>query len=370
MDNYRKFAKVLVEYSCSVQKGEKVLIDQSCVDPEFLVVLIEEVKKAGGIPFVWNSVPEVSKALLCGMTEEYAKLKTKFDLPIMKEMDAYISIGGSQNIFETSDVPSENMKIYSQLYVQPVHYDERVNHTKWIISNWPTPALAQSANISTQAYKDIFFKVCTLDYGKMSLAMDKLVERMQKTDKVRIVGQGTDLTFSIKGQPAIKCDGKNNIPDGEVFTGPIKNSLNGTIKYNIPSVYHGKRFDDVCFKIKDGKIIEATANGNEKALNEILDTDDGARFFGEFAIGVNPYITKPMLDILFDEKICGSIHLTPGSCYDEAPNGNTSAIHWDLVLCQTEEYGGGEIYFDDVLIRKNGRFVVADLQGLNPENLI
>lgn len=370
MKEYEKLAKTLVHHSCKLKNGEKVLIEQSCVDPEFIRVLIREIKKAGAMPFVNNFIPEISKELLIGMTEEYAKLKTEFDLPIMKQMDAYISISGFNNMFEKSDVPSAFTQIYSKHYVVKVHYDERVNHTKWVILNWPNPAISQSAGMSTDAFRDLYFKVCTLNYEKMDKAMTALKFLMERTDKVRIVAPNTDLTFSIKNIPAIKCSGENNIPDGEVFTAPIKTSINGKINYNIPTIYNGIKFENIFLEIENGKIITATAGDKTKKLNEILDTDEGARYFGEFAFGVNPYITTPMLDILFDEKMCGSIHLTPGASYEEAPNGNESSIHWDMVLCQSVEYGGGEIYFDNVLIRKDGKFVLPELLPLNPENLV
>lgn len=368
-ENNKKLAKMLVNYSNSVKKGEKVLIENYDAPQEFIVSLIEEIWNASAYPFVWTRNSLIQKALLKNTDKAYAEMKTAHDLPIMQDMDAVILVKASNNKFETSDICAEAKKANDLYYVEPVEMKQRVNHTKWCLLAYPTPAFAQSANMSTEAFTDLYFKVCTLDYSKMSKAMDALVELMEKTDKVRIVGKDTDLTFSIKGQKAIKCDGKMNIPDGEVYTSPIKNSMNGVIHYNIPTLENGIRFDDVRFVIKDGKIIEATSS-NTKELNNILNTDEGARYFGEFAIGVNPYITKPMLDILFDEKICGSFHLTPGNCYEDASNGNESAIHWDLVMCQREEFGGGEIYFDDVLIRKNGMFVIPELLKLNPENLI
>jgi len=370
MNNYEKLAKILVNYSCEIKKGEKVLIEQSNTDPEFVTILIKEIRKAGGLPFVINNVTEISKELLLGTTEEYAKLKTKYLLPIMKDMDAYIGFSGSHNAYEISDVPNEFIDNNSVHFLKPVHYEERINGTKWVILRWPTPAFAQSAGMSTKEFEKLYFDVCTLDYGKMSKAMDNLVAYMEKTDKVRITAPNTDLTFSIKNQPAIKCAGKSNVPDGEVFTGPIKNSINGKITYNISTIYDGTRFDNIHFEIKSGKIVKATCNSLTERLNQILDTDEGSRYFGEFAFGVNPYITRPILSILFDEKICGSFHLTPGADFEETPNGNDSAIHWDMVLCQLPEFGGGEIYFDDVLIRKDGKFVVEELLSLNPENLI
>ena len=195
-----------------------------------------------------------------------------------------------------------------------------------------------------------------------------LVELMNRTDKVRLVAPGTDLTFSIKGIPAVKCSGRRNIPDGEVYTAPVRDSVNGRITYNVPSKYNGKKFENISLVFKDGKIVEATANDSE-AVNRVFDTDEGARYVGEFSFGVNPFIHDAMGDILFDEKIAGSIHFTPGSCYEEAPNGNDSAIHWDLVLDMSADKGGGEIYMDDVLVRKDGIFVLDELKGLNPDAL-
>ena len=252
--------------------------------------------------------------------------------------------------------------------MQPVHSNIRVPDTKWVVLRYPVPSMAQQAGMSTEAFEDHYFNVCNLDYGKMSRAMDHLVDRLKKTDKVHIVGEGTDLTFSIKGQPAIKCAGELNIPDGEVFSAPLRESVNGVLHYNTPSLYQGRTYENIRLVFKDGKIVEATGS-DTKRINEIFDTDPGARFIGEFAIGVNPYITSAIKDTLFDEKIAGSFHFTPGNCYDECPNGNKSAIHWDLVCIQTPEYGGGEMYFDGELVRKDGLFVAEELKCLNPEAL-
>lgn len=284
----------------------------------------------------------------------------------MKGMDAYIAVRASDNTSELSDVPSDKLNLYSKM-LRPV-IDERVDHTKWVIMRYPNNSMAQLSNMSLEAFENFYYDVCTLDYAKMSEAMDPLVDLMNRTDKVRIVSPGTDLTFSIKGIPAIKCAGECNIPDGEVYTAPVKNSVNGVISYNTVSLEQGFTYDNIVFRIEDGKIVEAHSNDDVR-INALLDTDEGARYFGEFAIGVNPYVLHPMKDTLFDEKICGSIHFTPGASYEDASNGNKSAVHWDLVLIQREDYGGGEIWFDDVLIRKDGIFVLPELKGLNPENL-
>ncbi len=365
----QQFAKQLVTYSCSVKPGEKVLIEDKGIAPEFTTALVEEIYAAGAIPAVILYHPEVERALMMGYTKEQLEWMAKLDAQRMADCQAYISIRGGNNAFETADVPQEKKALYGLHYGKPVHSDIRVPHTKWAVMRYPTSAMAQQAGMSTAAFEDYYFRVCLMDYAKMSQEMDNLVSLMMRTDKVRITGPGTDLSFSIKGQPAIKCDGKLNIPDGEVFTAPLRESVNGTLSYNTPSLYQGTTFENIAFTFENGKIVKATAN-HEELLNKILDTDEGARFIGEFAIGVNPHITVPMKDTLFDEKIAGSFHFTPGQCYDDCPNDNHSTIHWDLVCIQTKEWGGGNMYFDDVLVRRDGLFVLPELAGLNPENLM
>jgi aminopeptidase len=362
-----KLADVLVNYSTRVQPEENVLIYAVGHVSELVRAVIRKVYEAGGHPYVQLIDPLIQRELMLGFKEDQLAVMREADVAFMKQMDCYIGIRGGDNINEYADVPGDKMKLYSTLLQRPV-LDVRVPETKWVILRYPNSSMAQLANMSTEAFEEFYFNVCTLDYSKMSKAMDSLVELMEKTDKVRITGPGTDLTFSIKGIPAIKCAGQNNIPDGEVFTAPVKDSVNGVITYNTPSPYEGFTYDNIKLTFKDGKIIEATANDTER-INRVFDTDEGARYIGEFAIGVNPFIQNPMKDILFDEKIDGSFHFTPGQAYDEAFNGNKSAIHWDLVCIQRPEWGGGEIYFDDRLIRKDGRFVVPELECLNPENL-
>ncbi|MBQ4097969.1 MAG: aminopeptidase [Clostridia bacterium] len=367
-ERVNKLAKNLINYSCSLKKGEKVLIEAKGIDYMLVNALVKEAYAVGAYPFVELYDNRVTRQLLLGESEELAKMRARFDGARMAEMDAYIGIRGGENCNELSDVPESNMKIESEFYSHPVHHEIRVKKTKWVVLRYPNQGMAQQAGMSTEAFEEFYFNVCNLDYSKMDRAMDALKERLDKADKVRIVGKGTDISFSIKGIGSKKCSGERNIPDGEIYTAPVKDSVNGVITYNAPSVENGFKFENVSLTFKDGKIINATANDNEK-VNAIFDTDEGARYVGEFAFGVNPYINRPMGDILFDEKISGSIHFTPGSCYDDCYNGNVSAIHWDLVLIQTKEYGGGEIYLDGELIRKDGLFVTDDLACLNPENL-
>ncbi len=367
-DRQRILAKNLVNYSCEVAKGDKVWIDAAGCDSSFVSLLVREVYAAGGMPFVNIRDNKIQREILAGASNEMLDIWAERDAAFMEKMDCYIGVRGGGNSYELSDVPEERMQEYDKRYAIKVHHNIRVKKTRWVILRYPTEGMSQLAGMSTEAFEDYFFNVCCLDYKKMDNSMESLVKLINKADKVRIVAKDTDLTFSIKGVGAVKCSGHCNIPDGEVYTAPVRDSVNGTIAYNVPSIENGFKFENVKLTFKDGKIVEATANDSKKA-NAIFDTDEGARYVGEFSFGLNPYIDRAIGDILFDEKISGSIHFTPGACYDDAPNGNVSAVHWDLVQVHTPEYGGGEIYFDDVLIRKDGRFVLPELASLNPENL-
>jgi aminopeptidase len=364
----KKLAEILVGYSINVQPGENVLVEMIGSERELLKCVIEEIAARGGRPFVELTDRSVERTLLRNATKEMIETWASYDMKRMKLMQGYIGIRSGENINELSDVPSEQYSLYDRIYRHPIHSEQRVKKTKWVVLRYPNPSMAQLANMSTEAFEDFYFDVCTLDYAKMKKAMEPLEELMNNTDEVRIVGPGTDLTFSIKGIGAKICAGERNIPDGEVFSCPVRNSVNGTISFNTPSVYNGFTYENIRFRFEDGKIVEATANNTER-INALLDTDEGARYIGEFSLGFNPYILHPMKDTLFDEKIAGSLHFTPGQAYEETDNGNRSSIHWDLVLIQRPEYGGGEIYFDGRLIRKDGLFVVPELEGLNPDAL-
>ena len=364
-----KLADVLTTHSTKVQPGEFVLIEGFDIPEEMIIALIRAVRGAGGIPLVEIKQNRIQRELLRNADEVGLKLIGEYEGYRMKKVQAYIGIRGSQNIAEMSDVPTEGMRAYEKHWLTPVHFDIRVSKTKWVVLRWPSPSMAQSAKMSTEAFEDFYFDVCTLDYSHMEKAISPLKALMEVTDEVHIAGPGTDLKFSIKDIPVIPCTGERNIPDGECFTAPVRGSVNGTIHFNTPTLYQGTVFNDICLHFENGKIVNASANNSEK-LNDILDTDPGARYIGEFAIGFNPYINNPMLDILFDEKIAGSFHFTPGQAYEVADNGVRSSVHWDMVMIQTSEYGGGEISFDEELIRKDGRFIPPELEGLNPENLM
>ena len=364
---YSRLAEVLTDFSICLKRGEKVLIDASDVPDVMVIALVRAARGRGAIPFVHISHGSIAREMLTGATDTQFDILSKLELQRMKKMDAYVALRGSDNIFELSDVPVRNMKLVLG-HMRPVQ-NWRVRNTKWVVLRWPTPAMAQQARCSTTAFEDFFFKVCTLDYARMRPGMNALKRLMDKTDKVHITGPGTNLRFSIKDIGAVTCGGLRNIPDGEVFSCPVKNSVEGEITYNTPSVYQGASFDRVRLEFKKGRIVNASADNNRRKLKQILDSDPGARFIGEFALGFNPHILEPMRDILFDEKIAGSFHFTPGQAYEEADNGNRSQVHWDLVCIQRPDYGGGEIHFDGKLIRKNGLFVPKSLQKLNPDYL-
>ncbi|MDB6116047.1 MAG: Aminopeptidase [Lacunisphaera sp.] len=364
---FARLAEVLTGFSTELKKGERVLIDAFDVPDTFVVALVRAVQDRGALPYVNIQRARVTRELLKGATAEQYATTAEVELQRMQHMQAYIAVRGSDNIFETSDVPAERVQTVAKI-LKPV-LDHRVNKTKWVVLRWPTSAMAQQAGMSTTGFEDFYFRVCTFDYSRYGPGMKALADLMDRTDRVQLKGPGTDLKFSIKGIGAVPCGGLRNIPDGEVFSCPVKESVEGIIQYNAPTVYLGTSFDSIRLVFKKGKIVEATSN-NTKRLNEILDTDAGSRYIGEFAIGFNPHILEPMRDILFDEKIAGSFHFTPGQAYEIGGNGNKSAVHWDMVCIQRPEYGGGEIWFDGKLIRKDGLFTTPALKKLNPAELL
>ena len=363
---YKKLATLLVRYSTALKKGDRAFLDMVDVPDEFTVELVRAVRSVGATPLVEVRHTRVVREVMLGTDAAHAALVLDVELHRMKRVQAYIALRGSGNANEASDVPSEKMALYTKVLRPLLNY--RINQTRWCVLRWPTPSMAQAANMSTEAFENFYFDVCTMNYPRMARAMTPLQTRMKRANRVQIKGPGTDLAFSIKGIGARMCKGDRNIPDGEVFSCPVRNSITGAIQFNTPTLYAGTRFENVRLEFREGRVVKATSS-NTKRLNQILDTDAGARYTGEFSLGFNPYIQNPMCDILFDEKIAGSLHLTPGQAYKECDNGNRSAVHWDMVLIQRPEWGGGEIWFDGELIRKNGLFVPKDLLALNPSRL-
>ncbi len=366
--SFTQLAAGLAGFSTALKAGERVLIDAFDAPEAMVIALVRAVRRRGAHPCVQLQRARIARELALGAEEAPYAAQAEIELARMRKMDAYIALRGSENIFESSDVPAEKVQLISRL-MKPV-LDHRVNRTKWVVLRWPTPAMAQQAGLSTEAFEDFYFRVCTLDYARMAPGMRALAALMRRTDRVEVRGPGTDLRFSIRGIGAKECGGQYNIPDGEVFSCPVRYSVEGEVQFNTPTVYLGSSFDRVRLVFKRGRIVEAGATGNTRRLNEILDSDAGARFIGEFALGFNPHILEPMRDILFDEKIAGSFHFTPGQAYAECGNGNRSQIHWDLVCIQRPEHGGGEIRFDGQLIRRDGLFVPRALQRRNPESLL
>lgn len=365
-----KLASIIVNHSLKLQKGEKILIQGNGLNSEPLIrSVVRAAKTAGALPVYKIENPSTLREWLKDADTAQMDLAAEADAAQMRLMDAYVGFTAPENALELADIPGEIMSLYQEHYVDPVHMKIRLPKTRWVVLRYPTPAFAQSAGMSIEAFEDWYYRVCSVDYEAMGRAMIPLKELMERTDRVRILGPGeTDLSFSIKDIPVVPCFGERNIPDGEIYTAPVKDSVEGVISYNTASIRDGFEFTNIRFCFEKGRIIEASAN-DTKRINTVLDVDEGARYIGEFALGVNPFVEKPVNNTLFDEKIRGSIHFTPGNSYDEAPNGNTSALHWDIVLLQEKKDGGGEIWFDDVLIRKDGRFVLPELEGLNPENL-
>ncbi|AEC02011.1 aminopeptidase [Parasphaerochaeta coccoides] len=360
----KKLAALLVSHSVRLQKGESCLIEAIDLPVTMTEALIEAVYEAGGNPVVNVWSERIERAMVEGATEDSLKVWADVDSYRMKTVDAYIGIRGIANVRELASIPSQ-VALSSKLYNTPVHRDIRVPHTKWVVARFPTEIMAMQAGKSTREFEDFFYKVTTeVDYEDMARRFTEAKPFLDAVDKVRIIAPGTDLSFSVKGLGWIPCAGEMNIPDGEIYTAPVRTSVNGTIAYNCDSTYRGHKFSDVRFTFKDGKIVEAHAD-DDVLLTKILDSDEGARYVGEFALGVNPQVTEPMDNTLFDEKIRGSLHFTPGNAYDDCFNGNRSAVHWDLVQRQDAAVGGGEIWMDGVLVRKDGVFVHEALKVLN-----
>lgn len=357
-----KLAKTLLTHSCELKKGENVMIQLVGLNGIGLVrALTELAREMGAHPFIRIEDSETNRMLLETGDDTFWKNQAAADqLPLMKNMHAFVGIRASENIYENSKVGKTENAAFAEHFLQPVHFDQRVNHTKWVVLRYPSAAFAMNAKMPTAEFARFYYNACLLDYNKLRKAMEPLESRLRKTDEIHLKGDGTNIKFSVKGQNWIPCYGERNIPDGELFSSPIIDTVEGEITY-APSVYQGKPFEFVKLKVEKGVVIDFDSSDND-ALKSILDTDPGARRFGEFSFGTNPIIGKPMYDILFDEKIYGSNHLTLGQDYEIAPNGNKSSIHWDLVCI------GADVYLDGELIRKGREFVTEDLKVLNPDS--
>jgi aminopeptidase len=361
----------LIDYSLAMKKGETFYLEIKGRETLEIGKQIIRIAAEKGVTVFWYYNDEsLLRQWVKNASDDQFRAQADLHLHLMQKADAYIGLRGSDNPFDLADIDQKQVEKHNTLFYKPVHLEERVKRTRWVVLRYPNNAMAQLAETSQESFEDFYFDVCCADYAKMSKAEDKLAALMNATDKVHVKSPGTDLSFSIKGIPSVKCDGHRNIPDGEVYTAPVRDSVNGTITFNSPSLYQGVVYNKISLTFENGRIVKATADSNVEKLNKIFDTDEGARYVGEFSLGVNPFILHPMKDTLFDEKIAGSMHFTPGQCYDEAYNGNQSNIHWDQVLIQRKDYGGGEIWFDGKLIRKDGVFTDAEMeQSFSKENL-
>jgi len=372
MDNrLTKLAENILYNAVKLKKGETIYLETFGTSTKgMLNELIKVATKIGATPFYFYNDMAFVRSSIEGANEKQIQKYTDLHKYLMEKADCYVAVRGYDDMFALADVAEKYTKLYSKIFQKQVHMSIRLPKTRWCVLRYPNSAMAAVSRMSLKEFENFYFKACLLDYQKMGKAMQPLKKLMDKTCEVHIKGKDTDLCFSIKGQKSIICDGKMNIPDGEVYTAPVKNSINGYVQFNTDTTHDGVFFSNIRLEFKNGKIVKGTSVANNDKFQKILDIDAGSRYMGEFALGVNPYITHPILDILFDEKICGSFHMAIGNSYeDETNNGNVSAIHWDLVKIQTKEQGGGEIWFDGKLIRKDGLFVLPELEGLNPKNL-
>ena len=362
-------ADILIGHSTRLQAGETLLVECFDLRDDSLPrALVKKAARRGAHVLVETKEMRIIRDLVRHATEPQMRAMGEYESRRMDGVQAYLGLRGSHNVNEMADVPAEKMDLYNTYFLKPVHFERRIKNTRWCVLRLPGPAMAQQAGMSTEAFEDYYFDVCNVDYPRLAKALKPLVARMEEAREVHITGPETDLSFSIAGIPVVACAGEMNIPDGEVFTSPVKTSVRGHVRFNVPTIYQGSSFDGVRLEFEAGRIVKADcAGGDVTKLRSILASDEGASYIGEWSIGCNPRVLEPMRDILFDEKIAGSFHFTPGNAYDEADNGNRSKIHWDLVQIQRPEYGGGTITFDGRPIRIDGRFLPEDLQALDPE---
>ena len=357
-----RLARTLVRYSLDVQPGERVLLDfRGGSTLPLLRETVSEVARAGGVPFPLLGDDSVSVRFLREASEDQVRSFGGIHDVLMRQMQCYVRVNGTDNPFDVADLSDETLRWEREHYMKPVHLEYRVKNTKWVVLRYPCHSMAQQARMSRESFEKLYYDVCTLDWERFSRAMDPLKSLMERTDVVRLTARDTDVTFSIRGIGVEKCDGARNLPDGEVFTAPVRDSVNGVITYNAGSLYSGTSWDWIRLRFERGRIVDIEASNDVEKLRKIFATDDGAAYMGEFSFGLNPRLHRAIKDTLFDEKIYGSFHTALGQCYETAENGNRSAIHWDLVCIQTPEYGGGSVWFDGELVRRNGEWIHPEL---------
>lgn len=367
---YQTLAEIITKQVVSIQPGEKVLIEITNTEDQLAAALIREIYKAGGKPFYVQQRDCLKKSWLAGADEEILSLQAKWDRQRMEEMDVYIGLRLNENPYDLSGIPVEKEQIFRQCYEVPVHFETRLPKTRWLAMRVPNAAMALEASMGTAEFEDFYFRACSIDYREFARRMEPLAKRMEDADLIRIKGADVDLTFHKKGIPVCVCHGTRNLPAGEVFSAPIRDSVEGYIRYNVPSIFDHSKYEGIRLEFHKGRIMDVScSSGDLCRLRSVFELDEGAGYIGEFAMGTNPFIDRVIGDILFDEKSAGSFHFTPGRSYDACGNENVSSVHWDLIYHMQPEYGGGEIWFDHDLIQRDGLYIPEDLQLLNPEKL-
>lgn len=360
----QSLATVLLEHSLGLKKGERLLVRGHGEALPLMGVLVSLALERGIVTDYELMDETMNRLLMIGATRETYKLKADTTLHRIEASDAVVNIFAMGNDYQFADVPQDRLTLTQQM--DRPFIEKMVGEKRWVLLNYPTALGAHKARMGTEAFADHLMKVCTVDYSGMAKALEPLKRRMDKADRVRITAPGTDLSFSVKGLEAVPCTGQNNLPDGEIYTAPVLESVHGTIRFNTPSPFKGHVFHNMTWVFEKGRIVKVGSDEGTEALEAVLSIDEGARRLGEFAFGLNPLIDEAMGNILFDEKINGSIHLAAGQAYDgPADNGNRSANHWDNILILKKEKGGGEVRFDGELIQKDGLFVPEDLAALN-----
>ena len=360
-----KLADLLVNYSVAVRPGDKVVITGETIAEPLLKAIYTFVLKAGGYPTMMARLAGLDELFYRYASDDQLQHLPDWQREIISTYDVRISIGAEHNTKALTNVDPEKMVMYRQSHRELMEIALRRSATKelrWTVAIFPTNAYAQDAEMGLSEYEDFVYSACMPDindpvayWQRFSAWQQKIVDWLKEKKSVHVIGPETDLRLSIAGRPFENCDGHYNMPDGEVFTSPVEDSVEGKVCFSYPAIYQGHEVTGVRLRFEKGKVVEATAEKNEEFLLKLIDTDEGSRRVGEFAIGTNEGITRFTRQILFDEKMNGSFHMALGAGYPETGSQNKSAIHWDLI-CDLRD--GGEIWVDDELMYQNGKFVI------------
>lgn len=349
----KKLADILVNYSINVKKGNKISLNFGIEAKELALECYKLILQNEAFPLIRVSVPGFGYQFYKLATDKMLIKKPEMELYRAKKLDGTISIGAEYNTRELTNIDPKKISLRSRT-VKPIS-NIILKKNNWVICEHPTDSMAQEAEMSLEELQDFVYSACLQDWKKMSKKQDKLKKILDKGNKAQIIGDNTDISFSIKGRQGIKCDGHRNMPDGEVFIGPVETSTKGYIQYSFPAIKNGVAVPDVRLEFKNGKVVKTKASKNEQYLQQMIKTDPGACRLGEFGIGLNFGIKKFIRNILFDEKIGGTIHLALGMAYKEGNGKNESAIHWDMIKDLRQ---GGKIIIDGKVIQKNGKFLI------------